>query len=79
MLGLAARLQRSVINDNISAARERLESSGRSWGRPSRFTSAEVEKIVALKEQGMSIRKIAVKVRVPHSSVALALKRAAVA
>ena len=76
---LAAKLERAAINDRIAAARERLEAEGRPWGRPSRLTPPEVAKIVALQGQGLSHRAIAVRVRVPRSTVTLALKRAATA
>jgi DNA invertase Pin-like site-specific DNA recombinase len=74
---LAAKLERAAINDRIAAARERLEAEGRPWGRPSRLTPADVNKIVALQAQGLSHRAIAVRVHVPRSTVTLALKRAA--
>jgi DNA invertase Pin-like site-specific DNA recombinase len=74
---LAAKLERAAINDRIAAARERLEAEGRPWGRPSRLTTLEVEKMVALNKQGLSHRAIAMKVHVPRSTVTLALKRAA--
>jgi DNA invertase Pin-like site-specific DNA recombinase len=74
---LAAKLERAAINDRIAAARERLEAEGKPWGRPSRLTPMEVEKIVALQAQGLSHRAIAVRVHVPRSTVTLALKRAA--
>jgi DNA invertase Pin-like site-specific DNA recombinase len=73
---LAAKLERAAINDRIAAARERLEAEGRPWGRPSRLTSADVAKIVALHAQGLSHRAIAVRTHVPRSTVTLALHRA---
>ncbi|ABS26857.1 recombinase family protein [Anaeromyxobacter sp. Fw109-5] len=76
---LAAKLERAAINDRIAAARERLEAEGKPWGRPSRLTSGDVAKIVALQAQGLSHRAIAVRVHVPRSTVTLALKRAAAA
>jgi DNA invertase Pin-like site-specific DNA recombinase len=32
----AAKMERTAINDRISAARERVEAEGGRWGRPSR-------------------------------------------
>ncbi len=76
---LAAKLERAAINDRIAAARERLEAEGRPWGRPSRLTKADVEKMEALRDQGLSHRAIAIRVHVPRSTVTFALKRAATA
>ena len=66
---LAAKLERSAINDRIAAARERLEAEGRPWGRPLRLTRADAERIVALQAQGFSRRAIDIRVHVPRSTV----------
>lgn len=74
---LAAKLERAAINDRISAARERLASEGRAWGRPSRLTERDREKILALHAQGLSTRKLAMRTHLPRSTVMLALRKAA--
>lgn len=76
-LALAARLERAAINDRIAAARERLESEGRPWGRPPRLSEAERVRLRALRDEGRSVRDIAVAMKVPRSTVARALARAA--
>ena len=73
---LAAKLERAAINDRIAAARERLEAEGRPWGRPSRLTEKERAKLQELHAQGLSHRAIAVRVKLPKSTVTLALRRA---
>jgi DNA invertase Pin-like site-specific DNA recombinase len=76
-LALAARLERAAINDRIAAARERLEAEGRPWGRPPRLSQAECARLRALRDEGRSVRDIAVAMKVPRSTVARALARVA--
>jgi DNA invertase Pin-like site-specific DNA recombinase len=76
---LAAKLERAAINDRIAAARERLEAEGRPWGRPSSLTPQDRAKIVALNAEGLSHRAIAIRTRIPRSTVTLALQKARVA
>lgn len=73
VLSWASQMERLAINERISAARERVESEGRKWGRPSRFDAAGLAKVKALKAEGRSIREIAVALKVPRSTVARAI------
>ncbi len=50
-----------------------MEAEARKWGRPSRFDAAGLARMKALREQGWSIREIAVALKVPRSTVARAL------
>lgn len=74
-LGLAARLERSAINDRIAAARDRIEAEGGRWGRPSRVDDALRERARAMKAAGRTIREIAVALKVPRSTIARALSQ----
>jgi DNA invertase Pin-like site-specific DNA recombinase len=74
VMAWAAKMERLAINERISAARERLASEGRGWGRPARLGSIERERIAALRAGGRSIRDIAMSVGVPRSTVARALE-----
>ena len=76
-LALAARLERAAINDRISAARERLEAEGRPWGRPSKLSQADRARLHALRQEGRSLRDIAIAMKVPRSTVARALAKGA--
>lgn len=76
-LALAARLERAAINDRIAAARERLEAEGRPWGRPSRLSQADRVRLRALRQEGRSLRDIAIAMKVPRSTVARALAKVA--
>lgn len=75
VLAFAARMELMAKNERVAAARLRLESEGRKWGRPSRFTRQDRQKILTLQSQGRSIREIAVAVKAPRSSVAYVLSR----
>jgi DNA invertase Pin-like site-specific DNA recombinase len=75
VLAWAAKAERAAINERISAARERVEAEGGKWGRPSRFTEAMLVHAKALREQGRSIRDIAIAMKVPRSTVARSLAR----
>lgn len=73
-LAFAAKLERQAINERISAARERLEAEGRSWGRPRR--NVDVDAARRLRSEGRSFREIAVALKVPRSTIADALSAA---
>lgn len=79
VMAWAAKMERIAINERISAARERVEGEGRKWGRPSRLTDQDREKIVSLKNAGRSIRQIAVALKVPRATVGRALTAMALA
>lgn len=76
MLGFAARLEMDAQMERQQAARARLESEGRAWGRPPKLPDDVREKIRALRAETppRSIRSIAMAVKVPRSSVFDALK-----
>jgi DNA invertase Pin-like site-specific DNA recombinase len=65
----ASRMELVAKNERIAAARERVEAEGGKWGRPSRFTKADLAKLEGLREAGRTIREIAVALKVPRSTV----------
>jgi DNA invertase Pin-like site-specific DNA recombinase len=75
VMAWAANMERLAINERIAAARERVEAEGKRWGRPSRLTEATRERIAVLRQDGRSIRDIAVALKVPRSTVARSLAR----
>jgi DNA invertase Pin-like site-specific DNA recombinase len=77
VIAWAAKMERLAINERISAARERMEAEGRPWGRPPRLSEAECVRLRTLRDQGRSVRDIAVAMKVPRSTVARALARVA--
>jgi DNA invertase Pin-like site-specific DNA recombinase len=75
VMAWAAKMERLAINERISAARERVEAEGRSWGRPSRLDPRTRDRVVAMKQAGKSVREIAVALKVPKSTVARVVSR----
>ena len=73
VMAWAAKMERLAINERISAARDRLAAEGKPWGRPSRFTPADRRRMAAMRDEGRTIREIAVALKIPRSSVAYAL------
>ncbi len=67
VMAWAAKMERLAINERISAARERVESEGRKWGRPSRLDDDGTARARAMKAAGRSVREIAVALKVPKS------------
>ena len=72
-LGLAAKMERTAINDRISAARERIEAEGGRWGRPSRVDAPTRQRAAELHAAGKKIREIARDLHIPRSTIARAL------
>lgn len=75
VMAWAAKMERLAINERIAAARVRLESEGRPWGRPPRLTDGERAQIQQLAAQGLTVRAIAAHVRCPRSTVARVLSQ----
>jgi DNA invertase Pin-like site-specific DNA recombinase len=73
VLAWSAKMERLAINERISQARAQKAARGERWGRPPRLTGPELEHARALLGEGRSIRKIAVAIRVPRSTVQRAL------
>lgn len=69
-LGLAAKMERTAINNRISAARDRVEASGGRWGRPSRVDRATRARARELQREGKTVREIARALKVPRSTIA---------
>lgn len=70
VMAWAAKMERLAINERISAARERVEAEGGSWGRPRKIDHRAREKMLAMKTTGKSIREIAMAMKIPKSTVA---------
>lgn len=75
VMAWAAKMERLAINERIAAARVRLEEEGRCWGRPPRLAASEGQKVRDLAAQRLSVRQIAVRVKVGKSIVQRALSR----
>lgn len=69
VLAWAAQIERAVLGERITAARERMREEGKAWGRPKRVSEAKLEKVTRLLAQGKSVRVVAQHVGLPRSTV----------
>lgn len=70
VLAFVAEMERSAIRERLAHARLALEREGRRWGRPRRvLDDPTLERIHALRAKGLSVRKIAMSVGIPRSTV----------
>ncbi len=67
-------MERQAINERISAARDRLEANGESWGRPRRMSEEEIKHARTLRKTGLTFREVAKAVKVPLATVHRALR-----
>lgn len=79
VMAWAAKMERLATAERISAARERIEAEGGRWGRPPRIRPDQVRDAMSLRARGRTVREIAVALKVPRTTVAETLKRAAAA
>ncbi len=68
MLGVFAEFERSMIQERIHAGLNRARAAGKQLGRPG-LEQGKADMIVGLREQGVSLRKIAAQVGVSLSTV----------
>lgn len=73
VLAWAAQMERQAIGERISAARQRVEAKGGSWGRPRRMQPVQVRQARELAAKGKTHREIARALRVPRATVWRAL------
>jgi DNA invertase Pin-like site-specific DNA recombinase len=73
VLAWAAKMERLSINERISAARVRVESEGRAWGRPALMTPQLRIQAVGLRAAGKSMREISQHLGLSKSVIARAL------
>lgn len=69
MMAWAAQVEGISLGERIAAARVRVEAAGGRWGRPARAGDELADKVRALKAAKMTIRKIAMALKVPKSTV----------
>lgn len=76
VMAWASKMERLAINERISAARERMETQGRKWGRPRRMSDAEIAKAIKMQEEGRTSRAIAIALKIPSTTIRRALTKA---
>ena len=68
LLGVFAEFERSMIQERVKAGLARARAQGKRLGRPP-VPPIKIAKVKALREQGLSIRKIAKRVGISHGKV----------
>ena len=68
MMGVFAEFERSMIQERVKAGLARARAQGKRLGRPP-VPPITIAKVKALREQGLSIRKIAKRVGISHGKV----------
>lgn len=79
VMAWAARMENLARSERVSAARDRIEAEGGSWGRPSRVDRATRERAAKLRAAGKTVREIARDLKIPRSTIGRALSRKGVA
>ncbi|MCP4449341.1 MAG: recombinase family protein [Myxococcales bacterium] len=69
VMSWASKMELMAKNERIAAARLRMESEGKAWGRPKRMDDATIAKAKELRAEGRSLRQIAVALTVPKSTI----------
>lgn len=75
MMAWAAKMENHARRERQAAARERIEETGGSWGRPPRMSEAEVHRAAELRAAGRSDRAIAVALKIPRPTIRRALAK----
>lgn len=70
-----AEMERVAIRERLAEARAALEADGGTWGRPRTVDRAMHARIHAAKKQGHTVREIAIKFKIPKSTVQNYLSR----
>ena len=73
IIGAMAQLERDIIVERVKAGLRRAKNRGKQLGRP-KGTAQDVRRIIRLKNEGLSLRKIARRLRISKSTVARLLE-----
>ena len=73
VMSWASAMELRAKNERIAAARERVEAEGGSWGRPRRMNERLLERAIAMRKEGKTIRQISIALKVPKSTVSRTL------
>jgi len=74
-LACAAQLEGQATSERISAAREAVEAAGGRWGRPRRVDPGTIMQARLLVEDGLTVREISQRLRVPRATLHRALSQ----
>lgn len=76
VLAAAAEIELVALKERLRVARERCEREGKKWGRPGRLTRSHWPLLLELQGKGYSVRKMAMSLKVPRTTVQRALTAA---
>lgn len=76
VLAAAAEIELTALRERLKVARARCEREGRKWGRPPRLTRADWPQLLELAARGYTVRRMAMALKVPRSTVGRALAQA---
>jgi DNA invertase Pin-like site-specific DNA recombinase len=69
VLAWAAQMERLIIGERISDAHKRVKDAGGHWGRPNRTDRPTRQKVREMHENGDSIRRISIALKIPRATV----------
>jgi DNA invertase Pin-like site-specific DNA recombinase len=75
VMAWAAKVERLALGERIAAARARVEEKGGAWGRPVRMDRVALARARVMRAEGVTIRDIAIAMKVPRSTVARAVSQ----
>jgi DNA invertase Pin-like site-specific DNA recombinase len=76
VLAAAAEIELTALKERLKVARARCEREGRKWGRPPRLTPKDWPRLLELAGRGYTIRRMAMSMKVPRSTIADHLAKA---
>lgn len=76
VMAWVAQMEGFARGERVAAARVRVEAAGGNWGRPARASDELAERVREMKSRKkMTIRKIAIALKIPKSTVGVILSR----
>ena len=76
VLAAAAEIELVALRERLRVARSKCEAEGRKWGRPARLDQSDWPKLLELEKRGFSVRRMAMSLKCPRTTVARALAAA---
>ena len=75
VMAWAAQMERQAMKERVSAARDRIEAAGGTWGRPSRVDAKTLKRAQGMIMCGKTQRQVAMALRIPRSTLRDALRQ----
>ena len=75
VMAWAAKMERLSMKERVSAARDRIEAAGGTWGRPARIDAKTLKRAQGMIMCGKTQRHVAMALRIPRSTLRDALRQ----